>query len=151
MIPNFDATGLLPKGIYLATWSEITTRYGATAQRQELLKLLRSALINLCNAGCETAYLDGSFVTAKEVPSDFDMCWCSRKSDGTYIDPKKLDPILLDFSRGRAAMKAKYGGDIFIAESTEGGSGKAFLDFFQIDKATGQPKGIIKIDLRGYV
>ncbi len=36
---------------------------------------LRSALESLEGAGCRTAYVDGSFVTAKELPNDFDACW----------------------------------------------------------------------------
>ena len=35
-------------------------------------------------------YVDGSFVTEKETPGDFDACW---EMDG--IDPIKLDPIFL--------------------------------------------------------
>jgi hypothetical protein len=46
-------------------------------------------------------------------------------------------------------MKAKYSGDLFPAEVPEGVSGKAFLDFFQTDKRTGEPKGIVLLDLGG--
>jgi hypothetical protein len=46
-------------------------------------------------------------------------------------------------------MKAKYGGDLFPAEVPEGASGKAFLDFFQTDRRTGKPKGIVLIVLGG--
>jgi hypothetical protein len=44
-------------------------------------------------------------------------------------------------------MKAKYRGDLFPAEVPEGASGKAFLDFFQTDKRTGAPKGIVLVSL----
>ena len=47
---------------------------------------------NLKNAGCLTVYLNGSFVTNKEVPNDFDACW---EEDG--VDPAVLDPVLLTF------------------------------------------------------
>jgi len=43
-------------------------------------------------AGCRTAYVDGSFVTAKEDPEDFDGCW---ESEGVSL--KALDPVLCDF------------------------------------------------------
>ena len=43
-------------------------------------------------AGCRRAYVDGSFVTAKEVPGDFDGCW-----EAEDVDPDALDPVLLDF------------------------------------------------------
>jgi len=141
-IPSFNSNGLLPPGLHLATWDEIQTTFGSTGHRQVLLRLLRIALRELKKCGCGEAYIDGSFVTAKSTPSDYDMCW---KAAG--VDDSKLDPVLLDFSKGRKAMKAKYGGDIFPAEFQEGTSGKLFRDFFQIDKATGSPKGIIQIDL----
>ena len=36
---------------------------------------LRAALVNLKGAGCQTAYINGSFVTRKELPNDYDACW----------------------------------------------------------------------------
>jgi hypothetical protein len=47
----------------------------------------------------------------------------------------------------RAAQKAKYRGEFFPANMTEGGSGGTFLSFFQIDRDTGDAKGIVRIDL----
>jgi hypothetical protein len=94
-------------------------------------------------AGCTAVFVNGSFVTAKEKPGDFDACW----SVGG-VDPDLLDPVLLDFSDGRAAQKAKFGGELFPAEIPEGASGKLSLDFFQQDKNTGQPKGIVGLRLR---
>jgi len=61
-----------------------------------------------------------------------------------------LDPILLDFSNGRAAQKAKYLGELFPAETPEGSTGRTFLEFFQIDKQTGRPKGIVGINLEDF-
>ena len=105
---------------------------------------LKAALDSLKAAGCQTAYLDGSFVTAKEIPGDFDGCW-----EVQGVDPKILDPVLLIFDRGRAAQKAKYFGELFPSSCVETGSGKTFLDFFTVDKNTGNLKGIVAIDLRG--
>jgi hypothetical protein len=49
----------------------------------------------------------------------------------------------------RAAQKAKYGGEFFPAESAADPFGTRFLEFLQHDKQTGDPKGIIAIDLGG--
>jgi len=81
-------------------------------------------------------------VTAREIPGDFDACW-----DPVGVDVSGLDPVLLDFSNKRAAQKAKYGGELFPSSSWAA-TGTVFLDFFQIDKATGDPKGIVAIDLQ---
>lgn len=39
-------------------------------------------------------------------------------------------------------------GEFFPAQIPEGISGKTFLDFFQTDKNSGNPKGIVAIDAR---
>lgn len=145
MIPDFAANGNLPAGIHQASWGELSKRFGRSAHRKRLLEGLAAALGSLAAAGCRTAYINGSFVTGKPRPNDYDLCW---SIDG--VDPERLDPVLLDFSpQGRRAMKAKYLGDLFPAEIPEGASGKAFLDFFQTDRRTGEPKGIVAVDLGG--
>lgn len=142
MLPDFDENGNLPPGIHEATWGEIVDRFGNTDYRQQLLKGLKAALKSLKAAGCKRAYIDGSLVTNKLVPRDFDGCW-----DPTGVRPERLDPILLDFSAGRAAQKAKFLGEFFIADTSVLGVGRTFLEFFQQDKETGEPKGIIGINL----
>jgi hypothetical protein len=144
MIPELNESGLLPPGIHTADWPEIVARFGSNGHRRALLRGLHRALEALRSAGCITAYLDGSFVTSKNLPADYDLCWSI-----VGVDPDALDPILLTFDQGRRAMKAKYMGDLFPAETPEGASGRLFLEFFQIDKQNGNAKGILMIDLRG--
>ena len=142
MIQIFDLNGNLPSGIHQAEWKEFEERFGINPHRRKLLRGLKAAIASLRKAGCRAIYIDGSFVTAKELPNDFDGCWSVKD-----VDPDLLDPVLLDFSNGRAAQKAKYGGELFPAEGIEGGSGKTWLDFFQQDR-NGKPKGIVGIRLR---
>jgi hypothetical protein len=97
----------------------------------------------LREAGGKTLYLDGSFVSAKDDPEDWDGCW-----DMTGVDLETLDPIFFTFERGRAVQKAEYLGEFFPADMPTGVSGRTFLEFFQTDKQTGRPKGIIALDLR---
>jgi hypothetical protein len=143
MIPSFNQIGLLPPGIHVVdSWQEFATRFGHTPHRQNLLLGMKSALEGMRLAGCQMVYVDGSFVTAKEHPNDFDICW-----DITGVDIDRLDPLLLKLDNGRIAQKIKYLGEFFPAQITEGGSGKTFLEFFQIDKTTGSSKGIIALNL----
>lgn len=130
----------MPVGIHPTTWGEVEVRFGTNAQRRYLLRGLKAVLTVLQRAGCVTAYIDGSFVTERTQPNDYDGCW-----DPAGVDPKLLDPVLLDFANGRSAQKAKYRGEVFPVVRS---SGNTFLDFFQVDKQTGNPKGIIMIDLR---
>ncbi len=146
MIPKFLSNGNLPQGVHETTWKQFCKRFGHTAHRSSLIAGLAAALKYLSAAGCRRVYINGSFVTAKEVPGDYDLCW---SIDG--VIPEKLNQALLDFSpKGRVLMKEKYKGDLFPAEIPEGTSGKLFLDFFQTDKITGEPKGIIALDIGGF-
>ncbi len=142
MIPEFEG-GNLPPGIHHATWTEIVTRYATGTRRRDLLDGLLDALHSLKAAGCGTAYIDGSFITAKEHPGDFDACW---ESVGVVAD--RLDPELLDFTDKCAAQKARYGGELYPADWAAEPGGMRLLDYFQRDRITKQPKGIIAVDLR---
>ena len=143
MIPPFaPATGNLPPGVHEATWDEVVARYGYSAHRLRLLAGLKTALDALRVAGCRRVYLNGSFVTAKVRPNDFDACW---EADG--VDPDLLDPALLTWSNRRAAQKKKFGGELFIANSAATPSGVRYLEFFQGDRETGERKGIVALDL----
>ena len=144
MIPDFDAsTGNLPPGEHSATWQEMLDRYGYTPWRRRLLQGLLDALRHLRVSGCTRAFIDGSFVTAKERPSDFDACW-----EAQGVDFDLLDDRLLTFDKGRATQKAAFFGELFISDSRADPQGTLFLDFFQTDR-DGRRKGIIVIDLKG--
>ena len=141
MIPGADSTtGYLPPGVHDAPWSEVAPRFSFNGHRIRLMQGLLAALINLANAGCRSLLLDGSFVTEKELPRDYDGAW-----DPVGVDPDRLDPVLLDFSNGRAAMKSKYMGELFPASATAA-PGVLFRDFFLKDR-NGVPKGVVLVDL----
>ena len=107
-----------------------------------MLAGFRQACEELRKAGCRLVYLDGSFVTRKVHPGDFDACW-----DVQNVDDTKLDPVFWDFSRGRAAQKQRFLGELFPAQLPEGAAGRTFVDFFQVNKTSGEPKGILAIRL----
>jgi hypothetical protein len=79
----------------------------------------------------------------RESPGDFDGCW-----EVAGVDPDLLDPVLLTFAKGRAEQKARFGGELFPAEASADPHGTRFLDYFQQDKFTGEPKGIVSLDLK---
>jgi len=143
MIPEFSREGKLPVGIHWATWHDVDRQLGFSERRRLLLGGLRSALRALRAAGCRKVYIDGSFVTVKEEPGDYDACW---DIEGIHVE--LLDAVFLDFTRGRRAQKQKYLGEFFPAQMPEGLSAKLFLEFFQTDKETGKPKGIVGMNLQ---
>lgn len=143
MLPAFDLdSGRLPEGVHPATWDEVVERFGWTARRRRLLDGLADAIDALAAAGCTRIWLNGSFVTAKDDPADFDGCW-----EPAGVDMDALDPVLLDLSAGRQAQKARFGGELF-PNVVEAGSGLAFAEFFQNERDTGR-KGIVLIEIGG--
>ena len=129
----------MPQGIYPAPWAEIEKRFGHNRHRITLLAGCRKALAILGRAGCRTVFLNGSFVSTKPLPADYDAAWETRG-----VNFGLLDAVLLDFSLGRAAMKAKFGGELFPAHAMAS-PGVPYLEFFQKDR-NGTPKGIIQIN-----
>jgi len=128
--------------LHWAPWRDFATRFAYSPYRQALTAGLRQALLSLQGAGCRTCYVDGSFVTSKHYPNDWDGCW-----NPAGVDPTLLDPVLLQFDDGYAQQKARFEGHFYISSHTELNSGMPFLEFFQSVKETGEPKGIIALDL----
>lgn len=144
MIPAFDSEGNLPPGVHWANWNDLTMRFGSNHWRQQLLAGLSRALANLKQAGCQTVYIDGSFVTCKEIPQDYDACW-----EESGVDLSMLDRVFLVFNDGRVQQKAKYMGEFFPASHMDAASGLSFLAFFQTSRI-GTSKGIVALDLRDF-
>jgi hypothetical protein len=143
VLPEFTSAGLLPPGLHRASWQELRERFGGTRRRARLLEGLLQAASNLRDAGALVIWLDGSFVTDKPNPNDFDGAW-----DHTRVDLSKVDPVLIDpndLHNGRLKQKAKYGGELLVG--TEGRSGMPIQQFFQ-QTLDGEVKGIVLLDLR---
>lgn len=120
-------------------------RFGQTEWRAGLLRGLHAALVPLRAAGCRTVYLDGSFVTAKERPGDYDGCWDAKGVDFDLLE--QIAPALLTFDAGRATQKARYGGELFVVDWQADEIGTLFGEFFKSDR-DGNPKGIVVIELK---
>ena len=131
---------LLPPGIHITTIDEIFKRFATNDSRKKQFDGLTQALNNLFHAGSPQIFLDGSYVTSKPIPADYEVCW-----DMKFVRSELLDVVFFDLSNYRKEQKEKYGGEFFPAQLKEGMSGKPFLDFFQTDKYTGMPKGILQL------
>jgi hypothetical protein len=133
---------VLPPGIHKASLPEVAAVFATNDWRRALFDGLVDASTRLLGAGCATVFVDGSYVTGKPMPSDFDACW-----DPTGVDPSRLDPLFLQFANGREAQKAAFKGEFFPSSQTCLDVGQAFVEFFQRDRFTGQRKGIISVPL----
>jgi hypothetical protein len=143
MIPEFEPGGNLPPGIHAASWDAFVMRFGTTDHRRRLLSGLQRALASLKLAGCRRAYIDGSFVTQKERPGDYDACW-----DPVGVQAALLDPILLRFEHQRLLQKIVFFGELFPSHWPADHAGRRFIEFFQVDKASGEQKGIVLLSVQ---
>lgn len=138
----FEENGSLVPGIHVLSWHDFAKLFGWNEYRGKLLSGMLDALQHLKDIGCQRVYIDGSFVTRKQYPGDYDACW-----ERTGMDLRALDPLLVrDISPGRVRQKAKYGGEWFAAQSAADPAGTAFIDFFQLDRE-GSVKGIVALNL----
>ena len=139
----YQENGNLVKGVHQISWDDFVTEYGYTDQRIELIKGLEIALSQLQDCGCKKVYIDGSFVTKKVVPGDYDACW---EHEGVDIDKLRRDyPLFFDFDNGRMSQKSAYKGEIFPARVPAAVNPiLLFINFFQLDRDN-QAKGIISL------
>lgn len=143
-IPAFDENGNLPSGVYYCTWDEFLPRFATRPKRTRLIQGLKKAMEHLKAASCQTIYINGSFVTQKPDPGDFDACWDYEGVDIDYL--RANAPALLNFYDQRAEQKSKYKGELFPSEWVVDEAGTRAFDLFQVDLDQNR-KGIIAIDL----
>ncbi len=91
----------------------------------------------LRTAGCDFFLVDGSFVTNKDLPSDFDAC-----CDFSGINIAKTDLRLFG---SRLEMKAEFYGELY-PEQYLADDEYTFREFFQTDR-DGIPKGVVRLRL----
>lgn len=143
------AFDVLPPGVHWASLTEVEARFAVNEHRAWLFEGIVQVSAALARAKCRRMFLDGSYVSSKARPNDFDGCW-----DPIGVASLLLDPVLLDFTNERAAQKAKYRGEMFISTMTNGivssnDPSSTYLEFLQTEKNTGGRKGIIGINLKG--
>jgi hypothetical protein len=142
MIPKFNNIGNLPVGVHDASWQEFCERFGYSEHRRKQIDGLMKGLIILKNYACNVVYVDGSFVTDKERPNDYDACWEFNINMDVYLDAfYYYNPEF--FAETSDEMKGKYLGEFHQAS--------ALLQKFQTDKRTGERKGIIRLKLTEFL
>lgn len=133
---------VLEQGVHKLSLDQFEVIFAYNDVRKSQFSGLIRALKNLKDAGCKRVFVDGSYVTKKITPGDFDVC-----VDYNNVDFTKLDSVFSNFENKRAAQKSKFLGEFFPHISKADASGTIFLEFFQKEKYTNKPKGIIEICL----
>lgn len=145
MIPAFDPRGVLPEGTHQSDWPAFKERFGWNLRRQRLTLAVLEVAHLMRHHGARRLWIDGSFVSAKPEPGDVDLLYSLNELDEDAL--LDAEPVLEDFSDGRKAQKARFGGvECWPIEFTEASTGRAMLEFFAFDRDD-QPKGLIELDL----
>lgn len=140
---TFQGNGNLVEGIHVMTLEEFEIEFGSNYHRNKIIGGLKIGMAELKDCGCKKIYIDGSFVTKKEYPGDFDACW-----DESGVDLLRLKSeygTIINFDNHRKAQKERYFGE-FFPMSFPADEHMLFLYFFQKDR-DGNKKGIVQIDL----
>jgi len=140
MIPNLNEYGLLPEGIHKATIEEIEHKFGSGSAKRKELFIGFQELIQLLykhKRSIKSFLLDGSFVTDKESPRDYD-CILVVKKDFNFDSPE--------------AKKLQYAKKLFYAHNftcmeEDLDRCHRLLNLFGHDKDTGKPKGLVEVIL----
>lgn len=144
MIPDFNDNGYLAPGIYEASFEEVRERFGFSKERQRLLKLMEELLDQCRMLNCDILYLDGSFVSAKVKPVDYDACWDTSNENREGVLNNVLNTPLNSESE---AQKEYFGGEVYPAFVKSPRLPKlTILEYFQRTKE-GERKGIVMLKL----
>jgi hypothetical protein len=130
----FNKNGTLDLGIHEMTWEEFCDFFSFSPRRKNLLKGLEKVLVILREIEATHIYIDGSFVTSKLEPGDWDACFESSVAAANKLICKY--PFC-----DRNAQKELYKGELYYARSEADLFGHTYLEFFQ------QTKGIVEIIL----
>lgn len=89
-----------------ATMAEVQARFVHNEKRRQLFAGLAQVVSILKESKCPEVYLDGSFITAKELPNSYDLCY----------EPAGMAPAerLREFLEHSETRKERYLGDVFI-------------------------------------
>lgn len=147
-LPPFREDGWLPEGHHGATWEEVALRFAGEPESKRSLVLAgllrwRAAALEKGMAGL--VILDGSFVSSKETPGDFDLVFLYDEATEALL---RKDPEARKLTDYQACRALGLLGDIFALPASlqrvsplPGG-----LDMFDFDRR-GRPKGVIEVSL----
>ncbi len=112
-LPEFRPDGWLPEGHHSTTWEEITLRFGGEPDSRRAAVLIgllawRDAVRAKGMGGL--LILDGSFISQKSAPGDFDCIFVYDEVTSTLL---ARDTEASDLLR-HTTIKDCFGGDVFV-------------------------------------
>lgn len=141
LIPPFCLDGLLPAGLHRATETETLARFAVGSPERKRLGRTVSHWLRLSrSAGSKRFCLNGSFVTAKEVPNDVDAVVWLGADFAERMTRGNVDAIVLAEILGARADE-----HLFAAE--DGRDWNDWIDFFSRTNDSSVRKGLVEVML----
>jgi hypothetical protein len=146
-IPELDANGHLPVGVFDCTLSEVRQRFGGfqeSDRRPLLFARLKDLAAAMHRSGLfEAILLDGSFVTAKSVPNDIDLIAVLPPDYHFEQDLKMADYALVS----RSLLKRRFGFDVILARRDSPLYHKMVEFFSRVRESQRWRKGLLRVPL----
>ena len=147
-LPPFRSDNWLPKGHHVTDWEEIIAIFGGVSgsKRAQVLENLlewRNSVRAIGLTGL--LILDGSFISAKPEPGDFDTIFVMDTGVESILAQDVESALLVNY----VYCKQRGWGDIFMFSeaATRQFPQMCRLDGFDHDKITKQPKGVVEVRL----
>jgi hypothetical protein len=144
-IPELNQDGFLPEGIHEASLEEVRERIGRfqrTDRRPALFAKLSTYMAEVRASGLVVAVIvDGSFVTAKDEPSDIDLILVLRPDhdDQADLKPFEYNAVM------KHVVRRRFRFDVVSAREGTAEYEKS-LNFFQrVRDRSDLRKGVIKV------
>lgn len=152
-IPALNSHGLLPKGIHDCSMPEIASSFSSTDprhQRARLFKNLDAFIAWIRPVKCfKFIYIDGSFVTNKEIPGDVDLI-LELPSPAPAMATRLQKMKLFDQAYVHRTFELHV---FFYVAGFPGNDLRAFFQYLRPEETqmrglqAGETKGILRVEL----
>jgi len=146
-VPELDANGVLPDGVFDCTLAEVAQRFGGfqgSDRRPRLFARLEDLVAAMKRSGLfEAVLLDGSFVTAKGSPNDIDLIAVLPPDHNFERDLAMSEYALVS----RPLLKRRFGVDAVLARR-DSPLYHTYVEFFsRVREAAQLRKGLLRLRL----
>lgn len=144
-LPDFRDDGWLPEGHHAITWDELCQTFGGEpgTQRQQILERLLLWRDRAQGHGLRgRLLLDGSFISMKLNPGDFDAIFIGAEGIEEILVPNQEAQLLLNYQVCKELYKADL---LFFSEAAL----RKFPEFCRLDgfdySKDQKPKGLVEL------
>lgn len=144
-LPDFREDGWLPEGHHNASWEEVEEKFGGSlgSRRERVLSGLLDWKNKLLAKGISGfVVLDGSFVSAKANPGDFDVLIVMDDQVRGLLENDVEAQRLVEYSWCK-----KVGFDMLPFFASTISQNPGFLEVWDEDSRTGVKKGVLEVAL----